>query len=183
VDKVSELKVALVQIKQLSKIPKKITMDHTLKEEKKQVTPRPPASGRDPPAGGSKLPGQVSFAGKSVDDVDDVDDVEMAGNDVSVHQFLLNKDSKWVKFTRGDKSFYQNTGIKGLNSLKMPREGIRGERVLNEDEGTVESFQKNYDKAKRMDEMKAASQLEQGSWGSLMKKSKESSGRSAESTD
>ena len=42
---------------------------------------------------------------------------------------VINKDSNWVKFTRGDKAFFQNTGIKGLNSLKMPREGIRGEKV------------------------------------------------------
>jgi hypothetical protein len=190
VAKVSELKVALVQIKQLSKIPKKITMDHSLekKQEKKKITP-------SPPAGGPKLPGQVSFAGESGDDVhvtdvvDGVEDIEIAGrtsiraagHDTTVHKFLLNKDSKWVKFTRGDLAFYQNTSIKGLNSLKMPREGVRGERVLNEDESTRASFEKNYEKAKKMDEIKAAA-AKPGGWGSLVK-DKESAERSAEATD
>ena len=176
VTKINELKIALVQIRQLSKIPKKITMDHTLDKDAEKKAPRPPGSS---PVKKATLPGQVSFAddgGGDGDDKDEVDrfiDEELGGSSETVHAFLLNKDSKWVKFTRGDQAFYQNTGIKGLNSLKMPREGIKGEKVLDvSDDSTGKSFQKNYEKAKKMDEMKQRARAETGAWGTLVGQAK-----------
>jgi len=139
-------------------------------------SPHPPAGSR---SGG--LPGQVSFAGQDIqegeekDEVDTFIDEELGAHDRelqddSVHHMLINKESKWVKFTRGDKAFFQNTGIKGLNSLRMPKEGIRGEKVLDEgDDNTLRSFQKNYDKASKMDEMKTKARAETGVWGSMVK--------------
>ena len=79
-----------------------------------------------------------------------------SSNDGTVLKQLLNADSKWVKFSLGERACYQNTGIKGLNSLKMPREGVKGERQIKHDDAIGrQKFETNYEKAGKMDGMKA----------------------------
>ena len=148
VSKIADLKVAASKIRLLSKMPKKLTMAHQGFEDKKNkggknnISPRPP----DKP----KLPSQATIV-----EIDECVDQGLEGGAISVHKLLLNNDSKWVKVTRGDAAFYQNTAVEGLNSLKMPLEGVRGEKVLDENDPDSEpSFKMNYDKAVEMDQAK-----------------------------
>ena len=151
VSKIADLKLALSKIRQLSKIPKTLAMELQGLEDKKSKSPKGGKKGISPhPPAKPALPGQVAL-----DQIDEYVDQELAGEATSVHQMLLNNDSQWVKFTRGDMSFYQNTAVEGLNSLKMPPEGVRGEKLLDENDSDNEpSFKMNYDKAVEMDRAK-----------------------------
>ena len=65
----------------------------------------------------------------------------------------INPQSKWTKFTHGERSFYQGEGVKGHRplSLKAPPEGVKSEETAA---GSASDFDHNYDNASLMDEGK-----------------------------
>ena len=188
VEKVGDIKKTLVEISHLRKIPKQITLDTShakkpargstsaalldaLNEEDEEGSDN---DGTAPLP--SPLPGAVNGGpGPGAIKLDDVDKfiadeaANSSSNDGTVLKQLLNADSKWVKFSLGERAFYQNTGIKGLNSLKMPREGVKGERQIKRDDAIGrQKFETNYEKAGKMDGMKARARANTGAWGQLV---------------